>query len=414
MSSDRRQADPEQNTAAQVSLPELEPRRSRQQWARSSLAAIDGGVVVGTGHGRVRAIDPDGTERWRCDLGEMVVSLEPTAGDAVLAGMRGETARIALLDAATGAVRWQYDLAEDLGHATEETLFYYPMTADLASDPAGGRTYAAARRYERPEGDRRFESVVYAFEPDGTLAWRYEADASPIGLARRDDRLAVAYNRCSGDHRSGLVVLDANSGTERLRWDPPADGDRRIGDVALDSGGVVAASHTDYRGYALDERGCERWAVDLGTPTDVGGETVYTYPTRVVGDADGTYFITGNTFPAAGRATDARHPREHTLVAVEGGEVDWTAPVGGWAGDLAADGGGLAVACAQHFRDRDPATHALRAFDQETGAVREWALDGIGAVVARVGDRIAILEEPIEYHDEGEVRGTHRLHLLDA
>lgn len=412
MSSDRRASDLEPSTATRVPLPELDPRRSRQQWTRSSLAAVDSNVVVGTAHGLVRAIGSDGTERWRRDLGGMVVALEPTTdGDAVLAGTRGEDACIALLDAAAGTIRWRHDLTPDLGTATKETLFYYPMVVDTANGDE--RTYAAARRYERPEGDRRFESAVYAFEPDGSLAWRYEADASPIALARRDDRLAVAYNRCPGAHQRGLVVLDAESGAERLRWDPGTAGDRRVGDVALDAAGALVASHGDYRGYALDDRGRERWVVDPGTPTEIDGETVYAYPNRVIADADGAYFVTGNTFPAEGRATDARHPREHALIAVEDGEVAWTAPVGGWVGDLAA-GDELAVACGQHFRERDPATHGLRAFDRETGAVRERALDGIGTAVARAGERIAVLEEPIEYHDEGEVRGAYRLHLLDT
>lgn len=415
MRSDRPTRRPTSADGPTVALPPIDARGTRQQWTRSALAATDGAAIVGTGGGTVRALSSAGEERWSVDLGGMVTALEPTRIDgdpAVVAGTRGESARIVALDAATGRIRWRYPLVPDLGRATRETPFYYPMVVDLTSDPRDG-LYAAARRYERPDGDRRFESRIYAFDGDGRVAWTYATDASPVALARRDDRLAVAYNRCPGGHQHGLVVLGAADGTARVTWDPGTAGDRRVGDAALVAGGVVLASHGDYRGYALDERGRERWSVDLGTPREIDGETVYAYPTRAIADERGAVFATGNTFPEDGRETDARHPREHALVAVEEGGVDWTTPIEGWVGDLALVDGALAVACGQHFRDRDPDGHALRVVDRGTGTTRETGFAGVVTALAGVGDRIAALEEPVEYHDEDDVRGAHRLHFLD-
>lgn len=436
-----------------VEVADLNPRGTRQQWTRSALASVDvdaqrdsdadtqvPDVVCGTGHGVVRAYADDGTELWHVDLGGMVVQFETAVVDdepVVLVGTRGETAMLALLDAVEGTQRWAHDLEADLGSATKETLFYYPMTVDLASDgdlKENGRFYAAARRYERQDGDRLFESRIYAIEPDGEVAWTYDADGSPISLDRRDDRLAVAYNRCHGDHQCGLVVLDPDTGEPELTWDPGTEGGRRVGDVALDEDGVVVASHGDYRGYALDRGGRERWAVDLGTPVDCDEDTVYTYPNRVEVVDGQLLFVTGNSFPEGdGRDTDARHPREHTLVAVDGdgagdeeavsASIAWTTPVDGWLGglDVAGDGSTLRLAVGQHFRDRDPASHGLRTVDVDASTATKTPVAGVAAAVADVGnhsadagDRVAVLEEPIAYHTEDESRGAHRLHFIDG
>lgn len=423
-----------------VDLPDLNPRGTRQQWTRSALAGVDvdeghldgdaqgPAVVCGTGHGVVRAYADDGTELWCVDLGGMVVQFETAVVDdepVVLVGTRGETAVLALLDAIEGTQSWTYDLEADLGSATKETLFYYPMTVALASDgylKGPDRFYAAARRYERRDGDRLFESRIYALEPDGEVVWTYDSDGSPISLDRRGDRLAVAYNRCHGDHQCGLVVLDPDSGETRLTWDPGTEGGRRVGDVALDDDGVVVASHGDYRGYALDRRGRERWRVDLGTSVDPGEDTVYTYPNRVEVVDGRPLFVTGNTFPEGdGRDTDARHPREHMLVAVDGdgggesAEVDWTAPVDSWLGgvDVSGDDSTMRLAVGQHFRDRDPASHGLRTVDIDTGAISKTPVSGVATAVADAGDRVAVLEEPIAYHTEDKSRGGHRLHFVD-
>ena len=416
--------------AVTVELPELTPRSTRQQWTRSVLASFDSEesedvptFLVGTGHGVVRAVDDDGTELWAVDLGGMAVALEPTLVNdepVVLVGTRGETAVLALLDAIEGTVRWSHDLEADLGSATKETLFCYPMTVDLASDATasgtdGDRLYAAARRYERDGDDRLFESRVYAFDPDGDIAWSYDTDASPIALDRRDDRVAVAYNRCHGDHQCGLVVLDAADGDLDHTWDPGTDGGRRVGDVALDDEGVVLASHGDYRGYALDRTGRERWQVDLGRPVD-SDDTVYTYPNHVMGDDDHALFVTGNTFPEEGRDTDERHPNEHSLAVVdrETGDTCRTLAVDGWLGGQDRMGDDLALAVGQHFRDRDPETHCLRLLAPDSGGNRRFGTDGIAVAVAVHDDRIAVLEEPIAYHDEDDHRGAHRLHVVSG
>ncbi|MFB6206385.1 MAG: transcriptional regulator [Haloglomus sp.] len=458
---------------ATVPLGEVDPARSRHAGRRSAVAVVaaDGDTggdllaVAGLADGTLVAVAPDGTERWRytpTDGAGGVVTLVPF-GDGVLVGERGADGWIRHHSAATGERRWRHRSADDVGDPERDSRFYLPFVADAAATTIDGepRAFVAARRYERSgdaDSPRHFESVVAAFEPDGQVAWRYPAAASPIavdatpspgsGSPGDGGRVAVGYNRCSDpeEHDTGLVVLDAAEGTERLRWDPGGamdepPGQRRVGDVSLTPAGPVVASHADYRGYALDPDGDVRWRVDLARPVeravDDGTDVVYAYPNHVhatgggrdaggaseggaadalsdEGAAADVLFVTGNTYPEAGRETEARHPREHTAIGVRDGAERWTAPVGGFATGVGADASRVAVPSAQHFRDRDAATHALRTFDVDSGPTGARPSEGVVTCAAVAGDLLAAVEEPVVYHDEGVEHGAYRLRLFDS
>jgi outer membrane protein assembly factor BamB len=417
---------------ATVPLGDVGAARSRHAGRRSAVALVraDGEAlaVAGLADGSLVAVGSDGTERWQRapDDAGSVVTLVPL-GDGVLVGERGPDGWIRCHDAATGECRWRHRGADDVGAPQRDSRFYLPFVASAATDYVDGkpRAFVALRRYERTgEPDpRHFESVVYAFAPDGEIAWRYRAAASPIAVDAADGRVAVAYNRCPDPdaHDDGLVVLDATDGSERWRWDPGAamaepPGQRRVGDVSLTPDGPVVANHADYCGYALDEDGDVRWQLDLSRPVEMsvdgGTDTVYAYPNHVHATDEGALFITGNTYPEESRETAARHPREHTAVGVTDGVEAWSAPVGGFATGLGADGSRVAVPSAQHFRDRDAATHAIRTFDIADGPAGTWTADGIVTCAARRGDRLAAVEEPVVYHDEGVEHGSYRLRLF--
>ena len=405
--------------AESASLGEIPPARSRQQGRRSAVALTDGLAVVGTAEGDLLGFDAMGdgppVQQWHYDSdGEPSVVAATPFGDTVTVGERSARGAVRCHER-DDTLRWRYDTSQDIGEPQNDTRFLKPFVASLAAD--GERLYAAARRYERrPEQgtDRHFESVVYAFESGGTVAWTYRADASPISVAVRGDRLAVAYNRCPGDHQRGLVVLDTADGTPRWTWDPDTNGGRRVGDVALLDDGAVVTSHGDYCGYRLENGGDVRWRVPLATPQTVADETVYAYPNHVHATESGAVFITGNTYPVEGRETDARHPEEHTAVGVSlDGDQRWSADVGGFASGLGADGDLLALPGAQHFRDRDAETHGLRLFDVADGSREVVGTDGIVTAAAVADGTVVAVEEPVLYHDEGNRRGTYRLHRLE-
>lgn len=440
-----------------VLLGTIDPARSRHMWTRSTVRVRDGLLVAGRWDGTVTAFEADTLEpRWTAEHPDHAVALATlTGGDSdgsgtVLVGGRGESGTIAAYDAETARSRWSYETAADVGEPEGESIFELPYvvaleargggdeagaasdesdvgaaadgsdvaTASAGADPAP-RVYAAARRYERDGETRRWHSTVYAFDGDGSVRWRYEADASPIALDLDDagDRLAVGYNRCPGDHQTGLVVLDADTGDLAWTWDPGTDGDRRIGDVAFDGDALAVASHGDKRGYLLGPRGVERWDVDLAVETDVGDETLYAYPNHVVATDGLVAFVTGNTYATDRRETEGRHPNEHRIVAVDAaGDRRWDASVEGFAHGLDADGTTVVVPCAQNFRVRDPETHGLRWYDLESGDRGREPFAGVATAASIDEGTVAAIEEPVEYHDEGEVRGEYALHagVLEA
>jgi outer membrane protein assembly factor BamB len=441
-----------------IDLGALSPAGSRHSGRRSAVALTDGSIVAGTAAGDVLAYDRNSlAERWRVEREDeikeetdgiaseaAVVSMDSFA-DGIAVGERSPAGEIRLQDAATGEVRWRYSTAEDVGDPQRETRFFLPFVVSLAS--RGERLYAAARRYERGGGssgsgsgdndggdgddpDRSFESCIYAFERDGTLAWRQDTDASPIALETSEERVAVAFNRCPGDHQQGLVVLDAETGERLGSWDPvmttttttatttattddsATSSNRRVGDVSLLDDGLVCTSHADYRAYRLDGD-CEPvWSVDLATEKQVGDEILYAYPNHCHATERGAIFLTGNTYPVEGRETDARHPDEHTAVGYTlEGERRFEESVGGFLTGLGTDGNRLVAPAGQNFRTRDPATHGLTLLDVETGRRRAIATEGIASAAALDGRTLAAIEEPVTYHDDGERRGAYRLHV---
>jgi outer membrane protein assembly factor BamB len=393
-----------------VGLGDIEPARSRHAGRRSAVTLTEDAVVVGTAAGDVLAYDQETLDEcWRAETTDeraAVVSAEPFGG-GVAVGERGSSGEVRLHDTHTGETRWRYATAADIGEPQKDSRFFLPFIVDIASDE--DRLYAAARRYERHGDGRSFTSVVYAFDADSAVSWTYETDASPISLDVRDSRVAVAYNRCPGTHQRGLVVLDAETGTEHWQWDPGADGERRVGDVSLTENGVAVTSHGDYRGYYLGDDGTELWRTDLATPVEIDDETLYAYPNHVHTTTDATMFVTGNTYSTKGRETDSLHPAEHTIFGYCDGERVWTDSVGGFAGEVATDGDSVAVPGAQHFRARDSVVHGLRLFEMDTGSRTTLETDGIVTAVALDGETFATIEEPVVYHDEGTNHGAYRL-----
>lgn len=397
-----------------VGLGEVAPARSRHAGRRSAVVLTEEVVITGTASGDVLAYDRATlNECWQTETTNertAVVSAEPFSG-GVAVGERSPIGDIRVHDLHTGECHWRYATADDVGEPQKETRFFLPFVVAVETD--GDRLYAAARRYERHSDDgRSFTSIVYAFDADGDGIWTYETDASPISLDVRDQRIAVAYNRCPGSHQHGLVVLDTDTGAERYAWDPGMDVERRVGDVSLVEDGVAVASHGDYRGYCLGTGGTERWSVDLATPADIDGETLYAYPNHVHATADATVFVTGNTYSTDGRETDSLHPAEHTIFGyTPDGEHAWTDSVGGFVGEISAAGNSVAVPGAQHFRTRDSAVHGLRVFGVQDGRRRVIETDGVVTAASLDGNGFAAIEEPVAYHDGGGTTGRYRLRV---
>ncbi|QLG61605.1 PQQ-like beta-propeller repeat protein [Halorarum salinum] len=389
-----------------VPLGELEPARTRSLSRRSGVLVVDDAVVTGLADGRVLAVDP-GTlaTRWTADADGGAVSLAPFDG-GVAAGGRDPDGTVRVIDG--GTVRWTYAASDDVGGPRVDADGDHPFVVDAVAE--GDRLFVAVRRASREGDSRAYSSVVLAFDPAGEVRWRYGSDACVSALSVRDGRLAVAYNRCPGDHDAPAVVLDPVRGTELMRWGVGTSPDeRRVGDVALLPEGVVAIDYGDHRGYVLDGDGTTRWRADLATPREVDGETVYAHPTAVHGAEAGVAFVTGSTYP---RAAESLHPHEHRIRCFSpAGEHRRGADVRGLTRELGVDGGLVLVPSAQNMWTRDPRTHGFQLFDLVDGEVAAPSTEGIVTAASLSDGRFAAVEEPIRYHDEAVTRGAYRLHV---
>ncbi|RQH02019.1 transcriptional regulator [Natrarchaeobius oligotrophus] len=381
-------------------------------WTRSSVHIDGDHLVAGRWDGTIVAVDRESLDRrWDVDHPGRPARMD-SLEDLLVVASRGERGAIVAYDPESSETRWSYDTASDVGSPASDRLFALPYVVALETDDDRGVLYAAARRYERVDGSRRWRSTIYAITADGSVRWRYETDASPIALALDADgeRLAVGYNRCPGDHDVGLVVLDAASGHPRWNWDPGTAGDRRVGDVSFGGDHLAVSSHGDKRGYLLGPTGEERWRVDLATETEIDGETLYAYPTHVHARTDRVAFVTGNTYATDRRETEHRHPNEHRLATFDSdGAMRWEASLGGFAHELASTDERLVVPSAQNFRVRDPDTHAVRRFGLSNGEETRERFDGVATAVAASDATIAAIEEPVVYHDDGRVCGAYAL-----
>ena len=399
-----------------LSLGDLGPAASRHNWRRSAVAVGGETVFAGLADGRIIATelaDGEAEERWSVegDDERYVVSMDVADG-LLVTGERGPEGKVSVRSTDTGDLLWEYVTAEDVGSPADESFFAQPFVVDV--QVAGETIVAAARRYERDGDVQEWSSVVYGFDLEGDLEWAYDAQASPIAFDIDDERVAVAYNRCpdNHDHDHGLVVLDCETGDEVANWDPGTPGERRVGDVAFTEAGIAVASHGDKHGYLLDENCGELWRVDLASERDLEGETVYAYPNHVVA-ADGTaVFVTGNTFAEETRDPDGRHPNEHTAFGVDlkDGDLAWDHDVRGFARCVSASDDLVAIPSAQNFRERDAETHAVHLLEAVSGPLETHPIEGISSAGDLAGDRLAVIEEPVEYHDEGVTRGEYRLH----
>ncbi len=394
-------------------LGDISPTGTRHAGRRSAVGLTEGLVVAGTADGAVAAFGRERLdEQWRATpraAGDAVVTVEPV-NDWIVVGERSPTGAVRCYDTGSGTLCWQYETVDDIGPPSKESRFFLPFVVDI--EQAGEVICVAARRYERDGDSRSFRSIVYAFEGDGTVRWTHETDASPITLDGDGDRIAVAYNRCSGEHQHGLVVLDSESGAQRYHWDPGTGGQRRVGDVSLCTDGVALACHGDFRGYRLESGGAERWRVPLATPRDIDGERLYAYPNNVYAGEEGVMFLTGNTYAVGSRETESLHPREHTVFGFSPvGERIWMADNGGFAHGIDGANERVAVPAAQQFRTRDANTHGLSVFEIGSGRSATYDANGVVTATAIDDDCVVAIEEPVSYHDQETVYGSYNAHL---
>lgn len=277
----------------------------------SSPAVANGVVYVGSGDGRLYALDrTTGAERWSYDAKSAVASSPAVGGGLVYFATRD--GRVHAVDARSGARRWRVEtgpvMAWPWGHESGDLYLSSPAYLDgvVVVGAGDGGVYAldartGRRRWRAPtEGRVRSSPAiaggrvyvgsadgrVYAFDlATGARRWRYDTegttlDSRKFGYDRRtvQSSPAVAGGTVYVGARDGfLYALGADSGTLRWRFD------HKISWVntspAVRDGVVYAGSSDGQFVQAVDAAtGQELWRTKTGVTWSspaVAGDVVY-------------------------------------------------------------------------------------------------------------------------------------------
>jgi outer membrane protein assembly factor BamB len=288
---------------------------------QSSASVHDGTLYIGSGDGRLYALDAaTGAERWRFAAGRAISSTPAVAEGLVYVGSRDNA--FWAVDARSGKQRWKLETGPDVplpwGFETGDLYTSSPLYAEgavyfgsgdgkvYAVDAGSGKvrwrfaTQGRVRSSPAIADGRLYigsaDGTLYALDPaSGREIWRFDTEGHALesgkfGFDRRtiQSSPAVADGRVFVGSRDGfLYAVNAATGKQAWRVDHQMSWVNTSPAVA---DGVVYAGSSDERFLqAVDARtGRELWRVSTERPVwsspSVAGSMVY------VGDGSGTIY----------------------------------------------------------------------------------------------------------------------------
>jgi eukaryotic-like serine/threonine-protein kinase len=271
---------------------------------QSSAALHDGTLYIGSGDGRLYALDATtGDQRWQFRTGRAISSTPAVADGLVFVGSRDNT--YWAVDARTGEERWRLETGRDVP---------FPWGFESGDLYTASPTWAGGTLY-LGSGDGQ----VYAVDPrSGRVRWRF----ATRGRVRASP--AVANGRVYAGSADGtLYALDARSGREVWRFDTEGHGlesgkfgfDRRTiqASPSIAGGRVFIGSRDGFLYAVATATGKLAWRVDhhmswVNTSPAIADGVVY------AGSSDERFL----------QAVDARTGRELWRLATE--RPVWSSP----------------------------------------------------------------------------------------
>ncbi|MBD3291471.1 MAG: PQQ-binding-like beta-propeller repeat protein, partial [Armatimonadia bacterium] len=206
----------------------------------SPIPGANGNIVFGSADGIVRAVDADGTERWRYDAGGAVYGSPIIAGERAYVGTaEGE---VVALEVADGTCAWRSQAAE---YAIERA----PCVAGDAVYAGSWDRYAYA--LDAATGDLRWRKPSAGSDREGAVARYYApADSPPV---------AVGGSVFFADRAYRLTVFDAATGERVL------DEEKCVAVGPSEDGQFVYVRHTDGRVSKRAPDGSVAWMAEVPT-----------------------------------------------------------------------------------------------------------------------------------------------------
>ncbi|MFE7236313.1 PQQ-binding-like beta-propeller repeat protein [Streptomyces sp. NPDC057596] len=254
--------------------------------ALSSPAVVAGTVYIGSGDGKIYALDAaTGTKKWTYTTGGSVYSSPAVDGGTVYVGSWDH--KVYALDATTGSRKWAYttgNAVKGLPAVVDGTVYIGSGDGKIyALDAATGtKKWAYTTRDWVDSSPAVVDGTVYIGSGDGkvyaldavtgTGKWTYAALG---GLS--SSPAVVAGTVYIGSVDSQVYALDAATGTKKWTYRT----DNRVNSSPVVADGTVYVGSNDGKIYALSAAtGTKKWAYTVGvwgtsSPAVVDG-TVYT------------------------------------------------------------------------------------------------------------------------------------------
>ena len=256
----------------------------------SPTIAPDGAVYALAGQGRLFAFAPDGRTLWSAQTGPTLKSAPALGpeGQVYVASMDGNLYSVSPPrdGSKEGRVVWKFDFGKNLGSKPLVVAKPPPAGADGVGTGASptvapdGMVYVGANN-----------SNFYAVDPDGKMAWLFEAEREIAGIwstaALGEDGKTLYFTANKG----GVYAVNREDGA--LRWQFPVYGSI-YSSPTLDKRGTLYTASNVGHVFGIDSHGAQKLFDWFG-----GGPPIWTAPavrpdgTLVVGDRTGRVMVLG-------------------------------------------------------------------------------------------------------------------------
>lgn len=230
----------------------------------SPAIGTDGTIYFGGHDNKFYALNPDGTKKWVFNAGEPVYSKEWNVWKGITASPAiDKDGTIYFVSMSNyffalnpdGSEKWRYPVHVFVN------IWTSPAISSDGTIYIGSESYPPGKDVKQEFGGR-----LYAFNPDGTLKWRYDTDSADFGNPPAIGKDGIIYT-AGGDwdeEKKNFVraIFAFNSdGSVKWKFKPYA---------AVESSPTIADDGTIYVGtgngkfYALNPDGSQRWIFQTG------------------------------------------------------------------------------------------------------------------------------------------------------
>jgi outer membrane protein assembly factor BamB len=255
------------------------------------VIAADGTVIVATNNGRIRAIKPDGADKWQREVGGANFFTQPFINQRGFVVFGAADGTIRAFDTANGDEKWKFPVDADIGMVAAYGGGNTPARGAPVSSKDYGRTlvpFDGGFVFEIDE-DGRYKGVrlatgnveappmitanslivwasadknVYGGNSFGGDRWQIVVDAAVVGGPVGGPDSTVYVPTLSGT----IFAIEPNKGEIKWKRKVANGGIRSTGSLAAD--GTLYVGSDDGKLYAIDTNnsGAEKWSYSTGAP----------------------------------------------------------------------------------------------------------------------------------------------------